>query len=137
MFESVNNIFTDSGNNTEREEIEDPILSSKVIQSVDGDNVNIDENFKDDVTFIRRKMVSTYKKQPVENGEMRGFEATVFLMNVKQYACHLGSFTDVSNWTNEVVLPVVPNTKDKEESAKFTKEFIRFCFCLENASHQS
>ena len=136
MFESVNNIFTDSEDNTEREKILKRFLSSKVIHSVDGDNVNIDENFKDDVTFIRRKMVSTYKKPPMENGEMRAFEATVFLMNVKQYACHLGSFTDVSNWTNEVVvLPVVPNTKDKEEAAKFTKEFIRFCFSLENATH--
>ena len=34
------------------------------------------------------------------------------------------------------VLPVVPNTKDKEESAKFVKEFIRFCLSLENAAHQ-
>ena len=141
MFQSVDNIFTDSEDSTEREEIEDPtlkrFLSSKVIRSVDGENVNIDDNFIDDVTFIRRKKVSAYKKRQMENGDKRGFEATVFLMNVKQYACRLGSFIDVSNWTSEVVvLPVVPNTKNKEESAKFTKEFIRFCFSLEKATHQ-
>ena len=71
----------------------------------------------------------------MENGEMRAFEATVFLMNVKQYACHLGSFADVSNWTSAVVIqPEIPNTKDKEESLKFVKEFVRFCFSLEKAA---
>ena len=72
-----------------------------VFQSaVDNDNVNIAESFIADVTFVRRKIVSNYKKPPVKNAESKGFEATVFLI-----------FTDVSNWTSEVVvLPVVPNT---------------------------
>ena len=144
MFQSFNNTFPDFEAKKEGEmEVTGPwmrrYMSSKVIHSVDNDNVNIAESFKADVTFVRRKIVSNYKKPPVENAESKGFEATVFLMQVKQYACpnHFGRFTDVSNWTSEVVvLPVVPNTKDKEESAKFAKEFIRFCFSLENAAHQ-
>ena len=56
-------------------------------------------------------------------------------MNVKQYACHLGSFAAVYHWTSEVVVqPEIPNTKVKEESLKFVKEFVRFCFSLEKAA---
>ena len=142
MFQSVYHIYNKSEHEdklTEEKMEEDPVmrryLSSRVIKSVYEDNVNIAESFKSDVTFIRRKIIKTYKKKTMENGEMRAFEATVFLMNVKQSACHLGSFADVSNWTSEVVIqPEIPNTKDKEESLKFVKEFVRFCFSLEKAA---
>ena len=60
----------------------------------------------------------------MQNEELGAFKATVFLMNVKQYSCHLGSFADVSNWINEVVIqPEIPNIKDKE-SLKAVKEFV-------------
>ena len=67
MFQSVYNIYNkseheDKGTNKEEME-EDPVkrryLSSKVIKSVDEDNVNIAESFKSDVTFIRRKIIKT------------------------------------------------------------------------------
>ena len=128
---------------SEEEKIEDPImrrfLSSKIILSVDEDHVNIAESFKADVTFIRRKIGSTYIKVQEENEESPAFKAFVYLVKVKEYAVpnRFGRFTQVSNWREEVVIqPKVPNTKNKEESLKFVKEFIRFSFALENASNQ-
>ena len=128
VFQSVYNIYNKSEHEdkgTKEEMEEDPVmrryLSSKVIKSVDEDNVNIAESFKSDVIFVRRKIIKTYKKK--NHGEMRAFEATVFLMNVKQYACHLGSFADVSVWNSEVVI-----------QPEILKEFVRSCFSLQKAA---
>ena len=148
VFQSVQNLFPDSDSEEEEEEgekiieIKDPhmrhFLSSKIIKSVDSDQVYIAERFKPDVDFIRRKISKAYVKPEEEDAERPAFQATVVLIKTKEYACpRFGRFTDVTNWKEEVVIqPKIPNFKDKKEGIEFAKEFIRFCFALENAAHQ-
>ena len=120
-----------------RETIEesDPAVkhySSAEILIVTGEDVTITEEFMKEVVFVRRKTTRKLKKP---GGEVDGkFHTEVHLVRTKEYGTPSGngSFNDVKEWRDEVVIqPEVPDIQDKEACSRFMKEFIKFCFNIE------
>ena len=105
--------------------------SAKILR-VTGEDITITEEFMKQVEFVRRKTTRKLKKQ---GGEADGeFHTEVHLVRSKEYGTPSGngSFNDVKEWRDEVVIqPEVPDIQDKEACSRFMKEFIKFCFNIE------
>ena len=119
----------------ETHEESDPAVKrykSAKILTVTEEDVTITEEFMKEVEFVRRKTTRKFKKP---GGEADGeFHTEVHLVRSKEYGTPSGngSFNDVKEWRDEVVIqPEVPDIQDKEACSRFMKEFIKFCFNIE------